>query len=77
VGIVSSEINLEYLTIRKMPTLCKDKVVLLDEALEVVRLQLLDIRCSSNGGKEGRADSRVLHFGEVVCGLELCRGKVS
>lgn len=51
-----------------MLTLSKDEVVLLDEALEVVGLQLLDIRCGGNGRKERSADSRVLHFAVLVCG---------
>lgn len=53
---------------RRLLTLCEDEVVLLNEALEVVRLELLDVRRSSNGRKESSADSRVLHFAVVECG---------
>jgi hypothetical protein len=48
-------------------TLCKDEVVLLNEALEVVCLELLDVGSSNNSRKEGGADSRVLHGAVVGC----------
>jgi hypothetical protein len=38
-------------------TLCEDEVVLLDKRLECVLVELLDIGASSNGRKEGGADS--------------------
>lgn len=50
-------------------TFCEDEVVLLNEALEVVCLQLLDIGSSNDSGKEGGANSGVLHCAVVGCGV--------
>ena len=72
VAIVSSAIEIEGASVSKgIRTLSKDEVVLLNEALEVVRLQLLDVGCSNNGRKEGGANCRVLHFAVVECAIEV------
>jgi hypothetical protein len=51
-------------------TLCEDKVVLLDELLEGVRLQLRDIGSSDKSGEQGRADSGALHTGRTKLQLK-------
>lgn len=51
---------------RAIRTLGEDEVVLLNEALEVVLVKLLNIGRTSNGRKEGGADGRVLHLAEAI-----------
>lgn len=38
-------------------TLCKNEVILLDEALECVRLEVVYIRCRSQGGSSEESES--------------------
>lgn len=54
------------------PTLCENKVVLLDEVLEGVGLQLRHIGSTDESGEQGRADGRALHTGRTKLQLK-CR----
>jgi hypothetical protein len=62
-GLLELQLMFEHGLHRKILTLSKDEVVLLNETLEVVRLELLDVGSSNNGRKESGANSRVLHIG--------------
>jgi hypothetical protein len=76
-GLLACNLGIWASTSIERLTLSEDEVVLLNKALEVVRLQLLDIGRSSDGRKEGGADGGVLHFAVVDCGIEVeCRSRV-